>query len=243
MSTSGVPVAGTAKAELLAHVLGEAVIGVVREDDAGDALAVALACRQGGLRTLEITFTTPRAVELIERLAGDGGGVVAAGTLRSVADAESARVAGAGILVSPHTDERIVRYAAAHDLLMVAGAATPTEIVRAREAGADIVKVYPAPQLGGPGYIRTVRQPIRDVPMLAGGPLELEDVAAYLDAGAVAVNLGGSLAPPEVVAGRRWDEVGARARRACEIVAAWRAARAALADGAHGSAPEGRTGG
>src|SRR4029078_2082746 len=87
----------------------------------------------------------------------------------------------------------------------------PTEIIRAWEAGADIVKVYPAPHLGGPDYIRTIRGPIRDVQMLARRPGALDMIEPYLDAGCVAVNLGSSLAVPDLVRTAQWDEIGRRA--------------------------------
>ena len=143
---------------------------------------------------------------------------IAAGTVRSTNDAALARRAGAEIIVSPHTDPRVIEYANENDLLCVAGAGTPTEIIRAWEAGCDIVKVYPAHHLGGPDYIRTIRGPIRDVPMLAGGPVPLDMIDAYLDAGCVAVNLGGSLALPDLVREEQWDEIGRRAMLAASII-------------------------
>jgi 2-dehydro-3-deoxyphosphogluconate aldolase / (4S)-4-hydroxy-2-oxoglutarate aldolase len=111
-----------------------------------------------------------------------------------------------------------------NDLLCIAGASTPTEIIRAWEAGCDIVKVYPAPFLGGPEYIRTIRGPIRDVPMLAGGPVALDMIDAYLDVGCVAVNLGGSLAVPDLVRTQQWEEIGRRVILAASIVASRRSA-------------------
>lgn len=213
----------TAKEELFAHVCREVIVGVVREDNAEEALAVAQAYRENGIRTLEITFTTPDAADIMSALVRAYPDlVIAAGTVRNPNDAAAARRAGARILVSPHTDTRVIEYATEHDLLVIAGAATPTEIIRAWEAGADIVKVYPAPHLGGPDYIRTIKGPIRDIPMLAGGPVTLDAIESYLEAGAVAVNLGGSLAVPDLVRARKWDEIGKRALLACSIVQARR---------------------
>lgn len=209
----------TVKEELFAHVCREVIVGVVREDKAEEAVAVAQAYRENGIRTLEITFTTPDAIEIMTTLVRAYPDlVIAAGTVRNANDAAAARRAGAKILVSPHTDTRVIEYATEHDLLVIAGAATPTEIIRAWEAGADIVKVYPAPHLGGPDYIRTIKGPIRDIPMLAGGPITLDAIESYLEAGAVAVNLGGSLAVPDLVRARKWDEIGKRALLACSIV-------------------------
>jgi 2-dehydro-3-deoxyphosphogluconate aldolase/(4S)-4-hydroxy-2-oxoglutarate aldolase len=208
--------------ELFARVCAEGIVGVVREDSAEAATAVADAYARHGIKVLEITLTTPDAIDLIATLSQRYAAhdiYIAAGTVRSTNDAALARRAGAQMIVSPHTDPHIIEYANENDLLSVAGAGTATEIIKAWEAGTDIVKIYPAPQLGGPDFIRTIRGPIRDVPMLAGGPVALDMIDAYLDAGCVAVNLGGSLAVPELVNTQQWDEIGRRVVLATSIVA------------------------
>ena len=207
--------------EHLLRVVKEQIIGVVREDtvEAGEAVADAYA--KHGIKFIEITLTTPDALELIARIAQryiENDLVIAAGTVRSTNDAALARRAGAQVIVSPHTDARIIEYANENDLLCVAGAATPTEIIRAWEAGCDIVKVYPAHFLGGPDYIRTIRGPIRDIPMLAGGPVPLDEIEEYLNAGCVAVNLGPSLAVPDLVRAQQWEEIGRRVILATSII-------------------------
>ncbi|HEX2061714.1 MAG TPA: bifunctional 4-hydroxy-2-oxoglutarate aldolase/2-dehydro-3-deoxy-phosphogluconate aldolase [Thermoanaerobaculia bacterium] len=206
--------------ELLARVYTEQIIGVVREDNAEVAEAVAEAYARNGMRIIEITLTTPDAVELIASMVKRHGAniAIAAGTVRSTNDAAMARRAGASIIVSPHTDPRVIEYAVENDLLSIAGAATPTEIVKAWETGCDVVKVYPAHHLGGPDYIRTIRGPIRDVPMLAGGPVPLDMIDNYLDAGCIAVNLGPSLAVPDLVRNSDWEEIGRRVMLANSII-------------------------
>jgi 2-dehydro-3-deoxyphosphogluconate aldolase / (4S)-4-hydroxy-2-oxoglutarate aldolase len=206
--------------ELLSRVYSEQIIGVVREDTAVAAEAVADAYAKNGIRIVEVTMTTPDALSLMATLVKRYGPsiAIAAGTVRSTNDAALARRAGAEVIVSPHTDPRVIEYANENDLLCVAGAATATEIIRAWEAGCDIVKVYPAHHLGGPDFIRTIRGPIRDVPMLAGGPVPLDMIDAYLDAGCIAVNLGGSLALPDLVREEQWDEIGRRAMLAASII-------------------------
>lgn len=209
------------KDTLFKSVTNEVIVGVVREDSATDAWEVARVYAENGIKTLEITLTTPDAFKLIARAVeqfAPRGVTIAAGTVRSGNAAAEARRAGAQILVSPHTDLRVIEYALEHDMLCIAGAATPTEIIKAWESGAGLVKVYPADFLGGPEYIRTIRQPIRDVPMLAGGPVKIEAIVAYLEAGAVAINLGGSLAVPDLVRAKNWAEIGRRAARAVSIV-------------------------
>jgi 2-dehydro-3-deoxyphosphogluconate aldolase / (4S)-4-hydroxy-2-oxoglutarate aldolase len=206
--------------ELFSRVRINQIIGVVREDDAHVAEQVAEAYARNGIGILEVTLTTPDAFQIIARLSQRFGELVtiAAGTVRSTNDAATARRAGAQIIVSPHTNAQVIEYANENDLLCIAGAATPTEIIHAWETGCDIVKVYPAHYLGGPDYIRTIRGPIRDVPMLAGGPVPLDMIEPYLDAGCMAVNLGPSLAVPDLVRNADWDEIGRRAILATSIV-------------------------
>ncbi|HSY48158.1 MAG TPA: bifunctional 4-hydroxy-2-oxoglutarate aldolase/2-dehydro-3-deoxy-phosphogluconate aldolase [Thermoanaerobaculia bacterium] len=207
--------------ELFEKVSLEQIIGVVREESVEAAESVAEAYARNGIRLLEVTLTTPKAFDLIARFAQKYAPldvVIAAGTVRSSNDAAQAQRAGARVIVSPHTDVGVIEYANENDLLCVAGAGTATEIVRAFEAGCDIVKVFPALYLGGPDYIRTLRGPIRDVPMLAGGPVPLDAIESYLDAGCIAVNLGASLAVPELVQTEQWEEIGRRALLATSIV-------------------------
>jgi 2-dehydro-3-deoxyphosphogluconate aldolase/(4S)-4-hydroxy-2-oxoglutarate aldolase len=207
--------------ELFEKVSMEQIIGVVREESVEAAESVAEAYARNGIRILEVTLTTPDAFDLISRFAQTYAAldvVIAAGTVRNGNDAAQARRAGAQIIVSPHTDVRVIEYATENDLLCIAGAGTATEIIRAWEAGCDIVKVFPALYLGGPDYIRTLRGPIRDVPMLAGGPVPLDTIESYLDAGCIAVNLGASLALPDLVKSEQWEEIGRRALLATSIV-------------------------
>lgn len=223
------------RTDLLARVQSEQIIGIVRENSAVAAEAVADAYAQNGIRIVEITLTTPDALQLMSTIAKryEGNITVAAGTVRSTNDAAAARRAGAEVIVSPHTNAHVIEYANENDLLCVAGAATCTEIIHAWELGADLVKVYPAHHLGGPDFIRTIRGPIRDVLMLAGGPVPLDEIDAYLDAGCVAVNLGGSLAVPELVRDEQWDEIGRRVMLATGIVQSRRAIADSLAPYIH----------
>ena len=222
--------------ELLTRVHAEQIIGVVREDNAETARHVAEAYAHNGIRLIEITLTTPDAIEIIAECAKRFAPldvIVAAGTVRSTNDAALARRAGAQVIVSPHTSSRVIEYANENDLLSVAGAATPTEIIDAWEGGADTVKIFPAQYLGGPDYIRAVRGPIRDVIMLAGGPVQLDMIDSYLDSGCIAVNLGISLAVPDLVRTEQWDEIGRRVTLATSIVQSRKNLEAATAPYIH----------
>lgn len=207
--------------ELLERVRVEQIVGVVREDTAAAAMAVADAYARNGIRVIEVTLTTPDAFDLMASIGqryAQRDIIVAAGTVRSSNDAALARRAGAQVIVSPHTDVRVIEYAVENDLLSIAGAATATEIIRAWEAGCDIVKIYPANMLGGPEFIKTIRGPIRDIPMLAGGIVPLDMIDGYLDAGCIAVNLGGTLAVPDLVRTQQWEEIGRRVVLATSII-------------------------
>lgn len=222
--------------DLLARVIHEQIIGVVREDSLAVAEAVADAYALNGVRIVEITLTTPDAIELIARVSqrfAKDDIVVAAGSVRSTNDAAAARRAGAQVIVSPHTEPTVIEYAVENDLLSVAGAATPTEIIRAWDLGADLVKIFPAGYLGGPDYIRTIRGPIRDIPFVAGGLVPLDMIERYLDAGCVAVNLGASLAAPDLVKSQQWEEIGRRAMLAASIVASRKSSEIADSEYVH----------
>lgn len=215
------------KHDVLSSIRQQGIIGVVRFERAELAAGTAEAYAEHGIRNIEITMTTPGALDLIADLShrlGDDGVVIAAGSVRGAEEARLAHQAGAEVLVSPHTDPDVIAYAKDNDLACVAGASSPTEIIHAWELGASIIKVYPARLLGGPDYIRTVRQPIRGVDMLAGGPVSIEETVGYFEAGVVAVNMGDALAPASFVEQNRWDEVGQRVRHALEVVQNWRSA-------------------
>lgn len=221
--------------ELLARVIHEQIVGVVREDSLAAAEAVADAYASNGIHVIEITLTTPDAISLIATLTKKYGDEItlAVGSVRSTNDAAAARRAGAQIIVSPHTDPHVIEYANENDLLSIAGAGTPTEIIRAWDSGCDLVKIFPAHFLGGPDYIRTIRGPIRDIPMLAGGPVPLDMIDSYLDAGCVAVNLGASLAVPDLVKTQQWDEIGRRVMLAASIIQSRKAVEVADSEYVH----------
>lgn len=191
------------------------MIGVVRTAAPEEARRQARAFAEAGLELVEVTFTVPGAPRLIRDLiaarGGDGPPFFGAGTVTTAARAREAVAAGAEFLVTPNVTREVAEEARRADLFLVLGALTPTEIVAAQELGADLVKVYPLPAVGGAAYLSTVRQPLGDVPMLAAGGFGVEDIPAYRAAGAVAFGMG----PPLV--GADEVETGRRVRRAIEL--------------------------
>ncbi len=178
------------------------IIAVVRDHDRVEAGRQArLFCRHA-LELVEITFTVPGATGLVEELlaerAAGGPPWIGMGTVTTPARAEAAVAAGAEFLVSPNLSAGVAQVARENGLFLVLGALTPTEIVAAHELGADLIKIYPLPPVGGPAYLAVVRQPLGDVgPMLAGGGFGIEEIAAYRAAGAVAFGVGAPLVGPD----------------------------------------------
>jgi len=173
------------------------IIGVVRTASRDDAAAQARSLAASGVELVEITFTVPGASGLVrELLAGrssEGPPWFGMGTVTTAARAREAVAAGAEFIVTPNVSAEVAREARQAGLFLVMGALTPTEIVAAVEAGADIVKVYPLPPVGGPAYLSVVRGPLGDVPMLAAGGFGVEEIPAYRQAGAIAFGLAAPL--------------------------------------------------
>ncbi|MEV5551384.1 bifunctional 4-hydroxy-2-oxoglutarate aldolase/2-dehydro-3-deoxy-phosphogluconate aldolase [Streptomyces sp. NPDC052309] len=169
------------------------LVAIVRGTDPKAALAGVLALAQEGVRLIEISLTTPDAETVITRAVEEAGAdaVIGAGTVVTRQDALRARDAGAQWMVTPALDEGF-EHAVALGVPVLAGALTPTEAVRAMRSGAGAVKLFPA-SLGGPGYLRALRDPLPDIPFVPVGGVDAEAARAYFAAGAVAVGVGSPL--------------------------------------------------
>jgi 2-dehydro-3-deoxyphosphogluconate aldolase/(4S)-4-hydroxy-2-oxoglutarate aldolase len=192
------------------------VLAIVRYRVASDLASVLRALREGGITQLEVTLDTPGALEVVgrERAAGRAVGV---GTVVGADDVRAAVAAGAAFVVGPALMPAMLAAAIEADIDAIPGAFTPTEILQARDLGATAVKLFPAP-VGGPAYVRALRGPIPDVPFVPTGGVGVDDVRAYLDAGATCVGLGADLVgrePPRDAA-----EIELIAERAAKAVAA-----------------------
>lgn len=172
-------------------------MGVVRTQTREEAGRQARSFRRGGLELIEITFTVPQGPDLVRELLAErsGGGppFIGMGTVTTPERAREALDAGAEFLITPNVEPEVGRLAREAGVFLGMGALTPTEIVAARSAGADVVKVYPLPFVGGPEYLSTIRGPLWDVPMLAAGGYGIEEIPAYARAGALGFGIGGPL--------------------------------------------------
>jgi 2-dehydro-3-deoxyphosphogluconate aldolase/(4S)-4-hydroxy-2-oxoglutarate aldolase len=170
------------------------VIAILRAGDSSRAEAVADTLVEGGIRCLELTMTTPGALEVVERLAArlPADVEVGMGTVLTAGEVDRAVAAGARFVVSPSVAPAVINAASRHGIASYPGALTPTEIHSAWTAGASAVKLFPAGSLG-PGYLTAVRAPLPDIPVVPTGGIDITAVPAWLDAGAGAVGMGGPL--------------------------------------------------
>jgi 2-dehydro-3-deoxyphosphogluconate aldolase/(4S)-4-hydroxy-2-oxoglutarate aldolase len=197
--------------QVLAHLGRERAVGIVRAGDetlAGEALAAAV---RGGFRTLEITLTTPGVFDLIQDFAASPGLVVGAGTVLDPEAAERAVDAGARFLVSPVTDAGVIAAARSLGVVAIPGGHTPTELLAAHRAGAQLQKVFPAPA-GGPAWVRSVLAPLPFLRLVPTNGVDLENCTDWLAAGAFAVGFAASLFPAEDLVARRFATIEERAR-------------------------------
>jgi 2-dehydro-3-deoxyphosphogluconate aldolase/(4S)-4-hydroxy-2-oxoglutarate aldolase len=186
--------------EDLSRVIKSGIVAVIRSTSSEQLVDVAQALYEGGIDVLEVTFTVPRALEIIADLHKALGDKVllGAGTVLDPETARAAFLAGAEFLVSPTVNLDVIRLGNRYDKLVMPGAFTPTEILTAWEAGAQIIKVFPA-DIGGPAYLKTLHGPLPQVRLLPTGGVNLDTIAEFLKAGACAVGLGGALVEPKAV--------------------------------------------
>ena len=202
------------RAATMATLFDHLLVGVIRSPHASRAADLMEGVLAGGFRAVEITATTPGAFDLVQRFARPDR-VLGIGTVTSPEQVDRAASANASFIVSPHTDPDLVARARASGLVAIPGAMTPTEILRARTAGADAVKVFPVSAVGGPRFVRWLRGPLPDVPLWVSGNVDLDEIPAYVDAGVALIGLTSALTAdvgPDVAAGAQ-----ARARRALEL--------------------------
>jgi 2-dehydro-3-deoxyphosphogluconate aldolase/(4S)-4-hydroxy-2-oxoglutarate aldolase len=177
------------------------VVGVLRANDSGQAVAAAERAIAAGLRCVEVTFTIPGAAEVISGLAGRHPDVlIGAGTVLVPEQAEEAVDAGARFLVSPHLAEAVLERAGELGVLYVPGAMTPSEVHRAAELSGGMVKLFPVARLGGPAYVRDLLGPFPGLRLMVTGGVAMSEVADYRRAGAAVVGLGSvfAAAPEEL---------------------------------------------
>ncbi len=192
------------KTSLIAQLRAARVVPVIRTSDAATAATAVAWLRAEGLRIFEITLTIPDAPRLIAELAADPTLLIGAGTVPDAASAKACLDAGAKFLVAPWVDASLSAPCRAADAALMLGALTPTEVRAALAAGADVVKIFPASSVGGPGHIKALASVFPGVAFCPTGGVEPGNVAAFLAAGAAFVGMGGALVDEKAIrAGNR----------------------------------------
>ena len=206
------------------RIVDGGVVAVLRGIDEDDVAPVARAIHEGGVDALEVTADGKRASEkiaAIDRELADTDAVIGAGTVLDAATAQSAIDAGATFVVSPHLDVEVVRTCNRHGVLSAPGVMTPTEAVTALEAGADVLKLFPAKTVG-PEHIGAIRGPLGDVDVIPTGGVSRDNVADFLEAGAVAVGAGSALVDYDAIEAGDMERVRETAASFVETVEAAR---------------------
>ena len=200
------------------------IIPIIRASSADVVVPIAEALLQAGLTVAEITMTVPNAIEAIAAVAKRFAGkvLVGAGTVTDAETARRAMDAGAEFIVTPCVVPDVIQAARRADVAVLPGALTPSEVFAAFRSGGDMVKVFPAQSVGGAAYLRALRGPFPDIPLVPTGGVRLDNIAELFQAGAAAVGVGTELISPDALARRDYAAIGALAK---QFLAAARQAR------------------
>lgn len=213
------------KTEVLANLKSIGLVPVLRAESVDKALALAEAIAAGGVTVLEVTMTVPGAMQVMRKLAETRPDIlIGAGT---VLDPETARMCileGAQFVVSPALNLKTIEMCHRYSIAVLPGALTPTEIVTAWQAGADVVKVFPANSMGGASYLKSIKAPLPEVELIPTGGVSLATAEDFLKAGAFALGVGADLVDPKAMAEGRPEAVTESARKYLAIVQKFRAA-------------------
>ena len=177
----------------LSHILTHQIIAIIRGADPNEILEIVDALKRGGIRTLEITINSPKAITVIDRLSEKYGSelLIGAGTVLDTETARAAILAGAKFIISPTADVPTITLTRRYGCVSIPGAFTPTEILQAFEHGGEIIKVFPA--ILGAGYLKEIRGPLCQIPLMPTGGVNIQNIQEFKQAGAVAFGLGSAL--------------------------------------------------
>jgi 2-dehydro-3-deoxyphosphogluconate aldolase/(4S)-4-hydroxy-2-oxoglutarate aldolase len=207
------------KLEVRTRIQNIGIIPAVRVRDADQARFAAEAVHRAGIPIAEITMTVPKAMGVISLLAKKlPDMVVGAGTVLDIETAQRCIDAGAKFLTSPGLITKIVEFAVKKDIVVFPGALTPTEVIAAWSTGADFVKIFPCVQVGGPVYLRSLKVPLPQIPLIASGGVNQVSAFNFILAGATALGIGSELMPGEAVHRRNEDHIQELARRFLNMV-------------------------
>jgi len=200
--------------ELLQRLIAGKIIAVVRLDSGDDLIQVAEALKAGGIEAIEFTVPTPNSLEMINQASAHFGDevIMGAGTVLDPETARAAILSGAQFIVTPTLNLETIELCRRYGKPVIPGGLTPTEILTAWQAGADMVKVFPA-SVGGPAYIKAVLAPLPQIRLAPTGGVSAENAAAYMQAGATGIGVGGKLVDKGAVANKDWGAIRVEAQK------------------------------
>jgi 2-dehydro-3-deoxyphosphogluconate aldolase/(4S)-4-hydroxy-2-oxoglutarate aldolase len=212
------------KDEVCAHIKEIGILPAIRVASAEDALFAAGEMLNAGIPVVELTMTVPGALGVIKELARTSPElIVGAGTVLDIETARACVDAGVAFISSPGMDPKTVEFVVRHNVAVIPGALTPTEVMMARDAGADLVKIFPCAQVGGPSYIKALKAPFPHVPFIASGGVDQVTASDFIRSGACALGIRGKLIPPEAIERRDHNWIHELAGRFLGIVQRTRA--------------------
>ncbi len=203
----------------LQRVLDHKIVAVIRAENGDLLVDVAESLLAGGVEVMEVTFTVPRATRVLERVADRIGSriLLGAGTVLDTETCRAALLSGAEFIVSPAVNVEVIELCKRYSKIVMPGALTPTEVITAWQAGADIVKIFPS-EITGPKYLKALHGPLPHVRLMPTGGVNLETAAEFLRCGACALGIGSSLVDPKVVAAGDLKKIESLARQYVQIV-------------------------
>ena len=202
------------KLEQMRRIEACGIVAIIRANSANELIDAAAAIHAGGVDVIEVTMTTPNALQVISDVSSAYGDSILVGA-GSVLDAETARavmLAGAEFIVSPVTKADVIEICNRYGKVVIPGAFTPTEILMAWEAGSDYVKVFPSSGVG-PTYIKDVKAPLPHIPLVPTGGINAENAAEFISAGSTALGVGSALVNNQLIEARRFEALTERAKK------------------------------
>jgi 2-dehydro-3-deoxyphosphogluconate aldolase/(4S)-4-hydroxy-2-oxoglutarate aldolase len=212
------------KEEVLTRIREIGLLPVLRANSVDEAMALAAAIEAGGVTALEVTMTVPGALEVIRQLVRETNGriLIGAGTVLDPETARACMLAGAEFIVSPSLNLKTIEICRRYSVPVMPGALTPTEVVTAWEAGADVVKVFPCSALGGASYLKALKGPLPQIELIPTGGVSLATAAEFLTAGAFALGVGSDLVNLKAIADGKPELITLAAREYITIIRSFR---------------------
>jgi 2-dehydro-3-deoxyphosphogluconate aldolase/(4S)-4-hydroxy-2-oxoglutarate aldolase len=206
------------KTAILSRINACGAVAIARVEDASELIPTVEALINGGVDVFEVTMSVPGAIDVIRDMSKHFGGdvLLGAGTVLDSETARAALLAGAEFLVTPCITPGVIEIARRYGKVVTPGALTPTEVLQAWQLGGDIIKVFPAHRMG-PGYIRDVRAPLPQIPLMPTGGINIDNAADYIKAGAVALGMSWLL-DKKLMAARQFDQITDNARRLRDVI-------------------------